>query len=291
MAIYPWTSGAVVSTPGQLGPTGNAVTGWYLVGWDGTPGVLPRANALYFLADGSAAPDYTESTLLARGGVLVPEPEASRILHTLSSRGLLIGRPGTQWAGMRVTSDMGPLVQSSAPIPASELVGGGIVNPTTGAASATGQTWNWAGNSWAPTTTGGSPMNGFANGFSDPALLSWLFDLMNDQQEAMVFSQFIFAISGNYTPAAPASGSALAVYYTAWGAAATQADAVALTDGQAFQVAATTISKAWLTYLSQSRWLKKQNATFKAMLSGNMMAMMFAMMSQFATIGASALGI
>lgn len=273
-----WPSGAIVSTPGQVGPEGVGGTGWYGFGWSGAPNVLPRGDALFFIPDSSASPDYTESTWLARGAKRVEGPEYMRVLRTLSSRGLLIGRPNTQYKGWRVVGELGPLTDEHdrSAIPASELVGGGTVDPITGAASATGQTWQWNGNNWQSNNNRGGASMGNGMGSSGFDWMQW----NAEQTAALLWAQHTTACCGAGGWQAPTAGTPAADYYAAPTASAGEATAASLAVEEARATAREFITKSYYRTKGTVEFLARNASTVKAFMSGDQMAGMMAMMAQ-----------
>lgn len=266
---FPWKVNSLVSTGGQLGPTGRAnLQGYYLWGWDGTganPGNDGPGNALFFVPH-IGAPAYTPAEWM--GAVMVPgAAEADRILKQLYERGELFGRPGTEFAGAKLTGGAyGTLSTDST---------GGPVAPTGGqtrAGTTVGQQTaqqSQQSNSYG----GGSAMNGGGLNIS-------VFESFHENTKRILYGQFILRISGNYTPAAPATGSVLKILGTAIGAASGEATAAALDDVLAYQQAEQEYKEAWFDYQRICNLLDSQLSMMRAWATGDQMAVQMAMMNQ-----------
>lgn len=255
---YRWPSGSVVSKPGA---THHGRVGYY---WWGTNtnfnyqtfNGIAEGNGWYFVTTNSQNPVYDSPANMANSdgpfewvgggdgpGQVGSTPEGENAFIVLAQQGSLIGRPNTQYAGLVVTSTRGPLTspqQQQLPQQLQQLPQQPSNNN--------------------PFNFGGSPM-------ATNSIPLWILDWMKNSTLAFAYRTFLITVSGNLTPLSPASGSTLAVIYAAAG------DATNAAAQAAFE-------KAKLQYESQARFIESQDATFRALASGDQMAMWMAFMQQ-----------
>lgn len=267
---WPWPTNSVVSTPGQLGPSSRGygtTPGWYLWGLD----VGSGGQALYFVPGDPGG--YSSWPGAVNVGSAT---EADRIIKALTAAGALIGRPGTEFAGAKVQ----PPQAGEAYGTLSDAVPAGTPGPAAPSpqqqypAQQTQQTQQTQQfNPFSPTTqNGGTAMAVSIN----PALVRQ----MNEQLKRILYGQYILRISGNYTPANPATGFPLKVLGTAITAAGTDTTAAKLTDTNDFRQAVVDIQTAWFDYQRIANLVDQQGAMFEALASGDQMAVWMQMMQQ-----------